>query len=148
MLTSLQEEATEMGHMKQIQQGVRSTTKKSNRGRPSKEAAEGKAAMEDAISITKQEPRNEKTHIVYMTAVKAEGLIARDQTGMFPWTSNRGNKYICIFYVCDSNFIKGVRIKSKKRGSYSKHTRTCMHIVSKEASNLCVISWTRKRPRT
>ena len=50
-----------------------------------------------------------------MTTVKAEGLIASDQTGMFPRTSNRGNKYICIFYVYDSNFIKGVPIKSRKK---------------------------------
>ena len=109
-----------MGHMKQIQQGVRSTTKKSNRDRPTKVAAERKAVMEDAISIPKQEPKNEKTHIVYMTTVKAEGLIASDQTGMFPRTSNRGNKYICIFYVYDSNFIKGVRIKSRKKGELLK----------------------------
>ena len=106
-----------MGHMKKILQGVHSTTKKSNRGRPSKESAERKAAMEDAISIPKQEPRNEKTRIVYMTTVKAEGLLASDQTGMFHWTSNRGNKYIFIFYVYDSNFIKGVPIKSRKGGA-------------------------------
>ena len=49
--------------------------------------------------------KNEKTHIVYMSTAKAEGLIASDQTGMFPRTSNRGNKYICIFYVYDANFI-------------------------------------------
>jgi len=52
-----------------------------------------------------------------MTIVKSEGLIARDQTGMFPRTSNRGNKYIYIFYVYDSNFIKGVPIKSRKKRS-------------------------------
>jgi hypothetical protein len=73
--------------------------------------------MEDAISLPKQEPRNEKTRIIYMSTMKAEGLIASDQTGMFPRTSNRGNKYICIFYVYDSNFIKGVPIKSRKRES-------------------------------
>ncbi len=112
------EEATEMGHMKQIQQGIRSTTTKSNRGRPTKEAAERKAATEDAISIPKQEPRNEKTHMVYMTTMKAEGLIASDQTGMFLRTSDRGNKYICIFYVYDANFIKGTPIKSRKGESY------------------------------
>ena len=76
--------------------------------------------MEDAIAIPKQEPKNEKTHVVYMTTAKAEGLIASDQTGMFPRTSNRGNKYICIFYVYDSNFIKGVPIKSRKKDELLK----------------------------
>ena len=96
-------------------QGVCSATKQSKRGRPSKETAERKAAIEDAIFIPKQEPRNEKTHIVYMTTVKSEGLIASDQTCMFPRASNRGNKYICIFYVYDSNFIKGMSIKSRTK---------------------------------
>ena len=71
--------------------------------------------MEGAITIPKQEPKNEETRVVYMTPVKAEGLIASDQTDVFPRTSNRGNKYICIFYVYDSNFIKGVPIKSRKK---------------------------------
>ena len=55
--------------------------------------------------------------MVYMTTVKAEGIIASDQTGMFARTSNRGNKYICIFYGYDTNFVKGTPIKSRKRES-------------------------------
>ena len=111
------EVATECGHMRQIQQGTRSTTTKSNRGRPSKTAREEEiqAAAEDAMSTPAQEPRNEKTHIVFMTTVEKEGLVASDQTGAFPQISNRGNRYMCIFYIYDCNHIKGVPIKSRKK---------------------------------
>ena len=50
-----------------------------------------------------------------MTTVLADDWIASDQTGAFPRTSNRGNKYICVFYVFDPNFIKGVPIKSRHK---------------------------------
>ena len=109
------EDATEMGHMKQIQQGIRSTKTKSNRGRPAKLKQEREAASQDAISIPEQVPGNEKTHEVYMTTMQAEGLVASDQTGMLPRTSNRGMKYLCIFYIYDPNFIKGIPIKSRKK---------------------------------
>ena len=58
---------------------------------------------------------NKKTHSVFMTTVLADDWISSDQTGAFPWTSNRGNKYICVFYVYDPNFIKGVPIKSRHK---------------------------------
>ena len=109
------EDATEMGHMKQVQQGVRSTTTNSNRGRPAKIKEEREAAHQDAISLPTQEPGNKSTNVVYMTTLKAEGFVASDQTGMLPRTSNRGMKYLCIFYLHDSNFIKGVPIKSPYR---------------------------------
>jgi hypothetical protein len=48
-----------------------------------------------------------------MTVKLADGFIASDQTGDYPRTSNRGNKYICILYVYNPNFIKGIAIKSK-----------------------------------
>jgi hypothetical protein len=109
------EDATEMGHMKQIQKGVRSTTTKSKRGRPAKNVTAREAANQDAIAEPMQAPGNENTNLVFMTTQKAEGFIASDQTGMLPRTSNRGMKYICIFYLFDPNFIKGVPIKSRKK---------------------------------
>ena len=50
-----------------------------------------------------------------MTVKLADGFIASDQTGAFPRVSNKGNKYICVFYIYDPNFIKGVAIKSRHR---------------------------------
>ena len=56
---------------------------------------------------------NKKTHLVFMNTVLADHWIASDQTGAFPRTSNQGNKYICVFYVFDPNYIKGKPVKSR-----------------------------------
>ena len=111
------EDTTEMGHMKHIQKGVKSTTTKSRCGRPSKlmQPTELTEAMEDATSTQTQEPNNKKTHLVFMLVQKAERYIESNKTGMFPRTSNRGMKCICVFYICDHNFIKGIPLKSRKK---------------------------------
>ena len=43
-----------------------------------------------------------------------EGFITSDQTGKFPKTSKKGMKYICVFYIFDPNFIKGIPLKIRK----------------------------------
>ena len=48
-----------------------------------------------------------------MTVKLADAFIASDQTGAYPRTSSRGNKYICVFYIFDPNYIKGKPIKSR-----------------------------------
>ena len=111
------EYATEMGHMKQIQSGVRSTNKKSNRGRPKKGEREQEieAAAEDAMATPSQVHGNIDTHLVFMSTADSKGLVCSDQTGMFPRISNKGMKYLCIFYIYDANYIKSVPIKSREK---------------------------------
>ena len=79
------EDATEMGHMKQIQQGTKSTTMKSRRGRPAKliQQADRTEAMHDAISVPTKEPNNKKTNLVFISVYRPQGFIASDQTGKF-----------------------------------------------------------------
>ena len=50
-----------------------------------------------------------------MSIQRPEGFIASDQTGNFPRMSNRGMKYICVFYMQNPNCIKGIPIKSRKK---------------------------------
>ena len=69
--------------------------------------------MQDAMTVPQQEPSNKKTNLVFMTTELADALITSDQTGAFPRASNRGNRYIAVFYVYDANHIKGVPIKSR-----------------------------------
>ena len=114
------ETATEMGHMRQQPAGTRSTTKQSKRGRPAMDALESNAAADDSLAVPEQEPGNAKTRSVFMTTQLADGWIASDQTGPFPRVSNRGNKYICVFYIYDANFIKGVPIKSRHRSELQR----------------------------
>ena len=111
------EYATEMGHMKQVQSGVRSTHKKSNRGRPKKSERQQEidAAAEDAIATPSQVDGNIDTHFVFMSTADSKGLVCSDQTGMFPQISNKGMKYVCIFYIYDANYIKSVPIKSREK---------------------------------
>ena len=111
------EYATEMGHMKQLQSGVRSTHKKSNRGRPKKDDRhqEVQSAAEDAMATPLQTARNAATDQVFMSTTDSKGLVCSDQTGMFPRISNRGMKYVCIFYIYDANYIKSIPIKSREK---------------------------------
>ena len=102
-----------MGHMTKSPAGARSTTTQSKQGRTRTSQVEQLAAAADAMSLPKQEPNNKKTHEVFMTAKLADDFIASNQTGAYPRTSSRGCKYICVFYIYDANYIKGIPIKSR-----------------------------------
>ena len=143
------EDATEMGHMRKAPAGVRSTTTTSNRGRTRKEvhSLERFEAAEDTTTIPEQEPGNRKTKYVFMTALLADGFICSDQTGAYPRTSSRGNKYISVFCVYDANRILGVPIKSRHSSellkAYQKIYKWCesrgfsptLHRMDNETSN-------------
>ena len=42
-------------------------------------------------------------------------MLFSNQFGRFPITSNRGSKYVVIFYIYDANFFKSVPIKSRSK---------------------------------
>ena len=88
-----------MGHMKQTQQGIKSTTIKPRRGRPANitQQSDRTNAITDAISVPNQEPKNKKTNMVFMSVKRPDGFIASDQTKTFLRMSNRGMQYICVF---------------------------------------------------
>ena len=88
-----------------------------NRGRPAQATLEQEQADADADThaFPVQEPRNEKTNMVFMTMIVSKGLIASNQMGAFPTISNRGHRYVCIFYFYNTNHIKGYPIKSRKK---------------------------------
>ena len=69
----------------------------------------------DAISTPPQEPVNSKTRLVFMAVEAPEGFIASNQTGKLPNTSKEGMKYICVFYIFEPNFIKGIPLKSRRK---------------------------------
>jgi hypothetical protein len=54
-----------------------------------------------------------QTHMVYVKAIQATGQIFTDQTGKFPITSSRGNKYVMVLYDYDSNSILTEPLKSR-----------------------------------
>jgi hypothetical protein len=62
-----------------------------------------------------QEPFKACTHFIFMTIIKISGILFSNQLGRLPITSNRGNKYIVIFYIYDANFVKSIPIKSQSK---------------------------------
>ena len=111
-------DTTKMGHMRQAPSGTRSSTQTTtNRGRPARELCmlELEAAADDAMATPEQEVGNVKTKKGFMTVKLADGWIASYQTGRLPRVSTQGNQYICVFYIYDANFFKGIAIKSRHR---------------------------------
>jgi hypothetical protein len=54
--------------------------------------------------------------MIYVKAIEATGQIYTNQTGRFPTTSSRGNKYVMFLYDYDSNTILAEPLKSKSEG--------------------------------
>jgi hypothetical protein len=97
---------TEKGHMDQSCQGKQSTNTGSPEGIPPPFPPDSKPI--DTMEPLPQEPFNAPTHFVFMTIIEISGMLFSSQSGRFPITSNRGNKYVVIFYIYDANFIKSV----------------------------------------
>ena len=84
---------------------------------------------------------------VYIKIHNATDTMHSDQTGCFPATSSRGNKYIMVLVQVDGNYIDAELMKNKSEGSILKAyltlwnrltaTRTVkptMHIMDNKAS--------------
>ncbi len=69
----------------------------------------------DTIEPLPQEPYNARTQIIFMTIFEIPGMLFSNQLGWFPIMSNRGNKYVVIFYIYNANFVKSVPIKSRTK---------------------------------
>jgi hypothetical protein len=91
---------TQKGHMNQQRQGVRSTkTKATDFEEPDKSLTIGKKEKDVFIKV--------------IDARELNGTIYTDQTGGFPITSSRGNKYVMVMVQIDSNVILVEAMKNK-----------------------------------
>eukprot|EP00804_Cyclotella_cryptica_P020090 CCRYP_014884-RA/>CCRYP_014884-RA protein AED:0.24 eAED:0.24 QI:0/0/0/0.75/0.33/0/4/0/1279 len=98
---------TQKGHMRQTRQGVRST----------------KVIDEDALLGAQIQP-GVKHKDVYLRVFDAtKKPMYSDQTGRFPITSARGNKYIMVAVELDGNYIDAEPVKSRKAKELTKHTK-------------------------
>ena len=59
-----------------------------------------------------QATQSENTNLVFFKTVDLSGKIYTDQTGRFPVTSSKGNKYILVAYHYDSNKIHAEPLKT------------------------------------
>jgi hypothetical protein len=94
--------ATDMGHMNQRHQNIRSTSK---------------------APIEKQLPPDTdlgtKTHLVYAVVVN-QGQLYTDLTGKLLVRSSKGNSYVMLWYIYDCNYIKVVPMKSRSASEWVK----------------------------
>ena len=51
--------------------------------------------------------------IIHLSMFNAKDTVYTDQTGMFPITSHRGNKYIMVMHEVGSNYIDAEPLKSR-----------------------------------
>jgi hypothetical protein len=95
---------TQKGHMKQTKQGVRST----------------KVVDEDAMIGFQPKPGVKHKAVYLMVFDTTKKSMFSDQTGKFPITSARGNKYIMVSVELDGNYIDCELIQSRTANSLTK----------------------------
>jgi hypothetical protein len=100
--------ATSSGHLRQQYQNIRSTRQ-----------APPRTTTAPAILA-------ERTNDVFSTVYQPTGRIYTDQTGRFPVTSSRGNRYIMIMYDYDSNAILSHPMKNR---STNELTQACSNLL-------------------
>ena len=91
-------EETQKGHMRQTRQGVRST----------------KVIDEDAMLGIQPKPGTKHKDVYLRVFYATKKAMYSDQTGKFPITSARGNKYIMVAVELDGNYIDVEPLKSRK----------------------------------
>jgi hypothetical protein len=94
--------ATSMGHTNQRRQHIRSTSK---------------TPIEDVPPTDTN--LGTKTHLVYAVLVDQRQLYT-DLTGKFPVRSSKGNSYVMVCYVYDSNYVKVFPMKSRSASEWVK----------------------------
>ena len=96
-----------------------------------------------------QEPSNPRTNNAFLALIdnKEFARSYSDQTGRFPITSSRGNKYVFIFYAYDANAILATAIPNRQGSTIcAAWTKTykqlqqrgyapLLHIIDNECSN-------------
>jgi hypothetical protein len=99
--------ATAKGHLKATPKNLRSTTTTINQS-PS-------STLPSTAMTTPSSPKepNVRTHLVYAKVIEITGKVFSDQTGQFPVTSSKGNKYIMVVYDHDSSAILTEAMKNR-----------------------------------
>ena len=94
------------GHLKMIRQHIRST-------KPQPTDTPSPTVMTNALPSPGPHIR---TNLVTIKCIDLSGKISTDQTGRFPVTSSKGNKYIMVALVQDPNSILAEPLKSRSAG--------------------------------
>ena len=93
--------ATTQGHFGQFRKNLGSTSKLKGLPNPTSPPTECTPRVMPPASIDE----NVRQNVVSMKLVEIKGKVYSNQTGRFPTTSSKGNKYIMAMYNMDSNAI-------------------------------------------
>ena len=104
-----------MGHLDQFRKGTRSTQPRT----PTSATLELLHHMpglhiDNHMADAPQELLNARTNLIFTHIHAIDGVISSNQTGRFPITSSRGNKYLMVACELDGNYIDAEPIKSRK----------------------------------
>ena len=126
-------DATMAGHMHGIRQGIKLTKARD-------------AKLEEETNATTEPVKKE--HDIMVKVVDLQETIYTDQTGMFPYLSSRGNRYIMVAIHDDANYIFMEPMRNRTEGqivgAYQKIFKRMQqaglsikkHILDNEASAL------------
>jgi len=64
--------------------------------------------------VPTQEPSNTRTNNAFLTLIDNNARSYSDQTGRFPITSSKGNKYVFILYDYDANALLAIAIPNRQ----------------------------------
>ena len=96
---------TQKGHMKHQRQGVRSTKT---------QQLQADATTQEQVELEKQlKALKQKHRDIFIRVYEEKELVYSDQTGKFPTTSSRGNKYLMVLYYIDGSYIMMEPMKSR-----------------------------------
>jgi hypothetical protein len=125
---------TQCGHLKKQRQHVRSTKQ---------------ALQNQRMNNSPQTDTAPEKDIIHMSIFNTCDTVYTDQTGKFPITLNRGNKYIMVMHEVGSNYIDAEPLKSRAENElvkayetlYERLTRTNkvtpkLHVLDNEAPTI------------
>ena len=106
---------TKKGHMKGARQGIRSSknTQKNTAEDGTRIKIEGGAAYS---TLRHQHDPIEKLSDIYFKEVEMSETIYSDDTGAFPYVSQRGKKIVMVAIHIDSNYIFAETLRNKTEG--------------------------------
>ena len=105
---------TTMGYMHKVRQNIRSTKVVTD----TEIMEENKDKIDPSEDYLPPRTIKDRNHIVQITAIIFEdlrGMTSSDQTGAFPHTSAKGNRYVMIMEDSDTGGILATGIKSRKK---------------------------------
>ena len=113
---------TAKGHLKGQRQGIRSTKQKTLNQR-----VETKAVTLNQDDGDSPPPAITRHHDIFCQLADLSDTIHTDQTGGFPFMSQRGNRYIMVAIHLDANYIFNEPMKNRTEGEITAAYQRIIH---------------------